>query len=251
MNNSKQEPQSFLQRQQRKSWNYIKRYYPEYMSKSKRFSELLMPYLGPEITLIDLGCGRGLETEIVYKDHTRYSFGLDISEAVFQNQTIHKPLLGSVYEIPLPEACIDVVTAQQLLEHLEFPQKMFDEVSRILRPGGIFALMTPNLWFPSMIVSWLTPYAFHQFATKILHNTDPSDVFPTWYRANTLGRLQKLGRQAQLEIIYSEYFQCNPGQFSFSPCLTRLEVSYVRLISRFAVFSFLRDIIMVFYRKSA
>lgn len=51
-----------------------------------------------------------------------YSFGLDISEAVLQNQTIHEPLVGSVYNVPLPSARVDLAVSQELLEHLEFPR---------------------------------------------------------------------------------------------------------------------------------
>jgi SAM-dependent methyltransferase len=251
MTDANQSRASFFEKRQRKSWNYIKRYCPEYISKSKRFAELIMPYLGSHVEMIDIGCGRGLETAVVYKDHTRYCIGLDISESIFQNQTIHKALVGSAYAIPLPEACVDLAISQELLEHLEFPQKMFDEVSRILRPKGIFAIMTPNLWFPSTIVSWLTPYSFHKFATRILHNTEAADVFPTWYRANTFTQLQKLGRHARLEITSYEYFQCNPGQISFSPLLTRLEVAYFWLITHYQILGFLRDIIVVFFRKPA
>jgi len=248
MTNTRRQGLSPLKR--RKSWDYIKQYCPEYISKSKRFGELITPYLGLEVEMADLGCGIGLETGIVYKNHTRSSFGIDISESVLQNQTIHQPLVSSVYDIRLPNTCVDLATSQELLEHLEFPQKMFDEVSRILRPGGIFAIMTPNLWFPSTIISWLTPYSFHKFATRILFDTSAADVFPTWYHANTLRQLKKLGRHAGMEIIYYEYFQCNPGQLNFSPFLTRFEVAYFRLISRLEVLSFLRDIIIVFYRKS-
>jgi SAM-dependent methyltransferase len=232
-----------------KSWNYIKKYYPTYVSKSERFKELLLPYLNLNIDMVDLGCGRGLETSIPYRELTRCSYGLDISESVFSNRTIHHPLQGSVYDIPLPEASVDLAVNQELLEHLEFPQQMFHETARILRPNGIFAVMTPNLWDPFMIVSFLTPYSFHKFVNRVLYDIDPADVFPTWYRANTLGSLKKLGARAGLELVRHEYFKCNPGSLSFSPTLTRLEVAYSRLISKYDALSFLRDIVIVFFRK--
>ena len=238
-----------LRRAKVKSWRYIKKYYPAYISKSERFKELLISYLRPDVEMIDLGCGKGLETPISYKEFTRHSYGLDISEAVFSNVTIDQPLLGSVYDIPLPEASVDLAVNQELLEHLEFPQRMFNEVSRILRPNGIFAAMTPNLWYPSTIISYLTPYTFHKFANRVLHDIDAAEIFPTWYRANTLGRLKQLGECAGLELVKYEHFKCNPGELSFSPLLTRLEVAYFRLITKFDVLGFLRDIIIVFFRK--
>ena len=40
-------------------------------------------------------------------------------------------MVGSVYDTPLPSTCVDLAVSQELLEHLELPQRMFDEVSRI------------------------------------------------------------------------------------------------------------------------
>lgn len=241
--------EALLRQRKQQSWKYIKRYCPVYISKSQRFGELIMPCLGPGVEMIDLGCGRGLETAISYKDHTRWSFGLDTSEAVLQNQTVHQPLVGSVYDIPLRDACVDLAVSQELLEHVEFPERMFQEASRILRPAGIFAVMTPNLWYPSTILSALTPYRFHRFANRTLHGIDAADVFPTRYRANTLRRLRSLSRQAGLGLAYHEHFQSNPGELSFSPLLTRVEVGYFRLLSRFESLGFLRDIVIAFFRK--
>jgi SAM-dependent methyltransferase len=201
--------------------------------------------------MIDLGCGRGKETSLIYKDLTRRSYGLDISESVFSNPTIHNPLQGSVYDIPLPASSVDLAVNQELLEHLEFPQRMFNETARILRPNGIFAAITPNLWDPFMIVSFLTPYSFHKFVNKVLYDIDPADVFPTFYRANTLGSLKKLGARAGLELVRYEYFRCNPGSLDFSPTLTKIEVAYARLVSKFDLLGCLRDIIIVFFKKPA
>jgi hypothetical protein len=64
-----------------KSWQYIKKYYPTYLSKSERFKKFLVPYLNPDLDMIDLG-GRGLETRIAYEELTRYCYGLDRSEAM-------------------------------------------------------------------------------------------------------------------------------------------------------------------------
>jgi SAM-dependent methyltransferase len=251
MMHPQQKVESRLKRAQVKSWKHIKKYCPTYISKSDRFRELVVPRLKPGMDMIDLGCGRGLESAIRYKELTRHSYGLDISEAVFENDTIHEPLLGSVYDIPLPNGSVDIAVNQELLEHLEFPEKMFREVSRILRPNGIFAAMTPNIYYPSMIVSYVTPYSFHKFVNRVLHNVDAGDVFPTWYRANTFGRLKRLGTSAGLEVVQYEYFKSNPGELSFSPLLTRLEVAYHRLLVRFETLGWLRDVVIVLFRKTA
>jgi len=234
-----------------KSWQYIKKYYPIYFSKAERFKQLVLPYLNRNIDVIDLGCGRGKESRIDYKALTRRSYGLDISENVFLNPTIHYPVQGSVYDIPLADNSVDLAVNQELLEHLEFPQKMFHEAARILRPNGVFTAMTPNLWDPFVMVSYVTPFSFHQFVNKRLKDIDPADVFPTWYRANTLSSLKRLAERAGLVLVKHEYFRCNPGSLDVSPTLTKVEVAYARLVSKFEALGFLRDIVIVFFRKPA
>ncbi len=43
---------------------------------------------------------------------------------------------------------IDVVIASWVLEHLPRPQVTFGEIARVLRPGGRFFFLTPNVDHP-------------------------------------------------------------------------------------------------------
>lgn len=44
-----------------------------------------------------------------------------------------------------PEGGFDVITAWQVIEHVEKPGELFDTVQRNLKPGGLFAVSTVNL----------------------------------------------------------------------------------------------------------
>ncbi len=47
---------------------------------------------------------------------------------------------------PFPDATFDVVLCLELLEHLAIdPMHMMAEINRVLKPGGVFVLSTPNL----------------------------------------------------------------------------------------------------------
>ncbi|UCG69966.1 MAG: class I SAM-dependent methyltransferase [Thermoplasmata archaeon] len=46
--------------------------------------------------------------------------------------------------LPFKENSFDVVIASELLEHLNEPEKFFQEVNRVLKRKGIFILTTPN-----------------------------------------------------------------------------------------------------------
>ncbi len=54
-------------------------------------------------------------------------------------------LEGTIEKIVISDATYDVVVAVELLEHLPDPRKLFFEVARILRPGGLFYYETGNI----------------------------------------------------------------------------------------------------------
>lgn len=46
--------------------------------------------------------------------------------------------------LPFKDAIFDVVIASEVLEHLNHPEKFFEEVTRVLKDGGILIITTPN-----------------------------------------------------------------------------------------------------------
>lgn len=46
--------------------------------------------------------------------------------------------------LPLPDACVDIVVAADVLQHLADPAAAFRQFHRVLRPGGGLYLVTPN-----------------------------------------------------------------------------------------------------------
>lgn len=52
-------------------------------------------------------------------------------------------ILGDAQSIPVKVSSIDCVKCTELLEHVEYPERVIDEISRILKPGGILILSIP------------------------------------------------------------------------------------------------------------
>jgi len=234
---------------QKQSWDYIKTVFPEYRCKNKHFASLIKPFLGKEKKLLDLGCGRGLETVTNYKESVGEAVGLDPTDAVFQNELIHKPVQGSAYEMPLEDNYFDIVVSQQVLEHIEHPEKLFSEVSRVLKPGGVFYAMTPNLWYPTTLFAAITPYWFHLWATKTFMGIEEHDTFPTHYQANRRSTLRKIGEACGFDVDHIELYQCNPGQFAFSPLLTKLEVWYIDRLVKNKFLTPFKDVVIGGFTK--
>ncbi|NKY88597.1 methyltransferase domain-containing protein [Nocardia veterana] len=48
---------------------------------------------------------------------------------------------GSVYDLPLPDATVDVARCERVYQHLDDPAKATAEIARVLRPGGRVVLI--------------------------------------------------------------------------------------------------------------
>ena len=53
-------------------------------------------------------------------------------------------LEGDATRMPLPDACVDMVVSFETLEHLGDHDRFLGEVRRVLRPGGLFLVSTPD-----------------------------------------------------------------------------------------------------------
>ena len=70
-------------------------------------------------------------------------------------------IVGSGMALPFPDHQFDVVTTYQTLEHIPDPAKMLDEMVRVCRPGGVVAVVGPNLVALNPFYNALTRYVWH------------------------------------------------------------------------------------------
>jgi 2-polyprenyl-6-hydroxyphenyl methylase / 3-demethylubiquinone-9 3-methyltransferase len=111
-------------------------------------------------TALEVGCGGGILSEEICKMGFRTS-GIDPAEASVntarhhaesEGLTIHYEL-GSGEDIPYSDASLDVVFCCDVLEHVKDLPKVIAEISRVLKPGGIFIYDTLNRTIVSKIVA--------------------------------------------------------------------------------------------------
>lgn len=51
-------------------------------------------------------------------------------------------------ELPFPDAHFDGVLLNEVLEHVRDQRQTLTELARVLAPGGVLAVFSPNRWFP-------------------------------------------------------------------------------------------------------
>lgn len=154
----------------------------------------------------------------------RHTIGIDVDPIGKDNPFIEEfRLIEPPYERwPIEDASIDLAMSDCVLEHIEKPDAFFAELARVLKPGGHICMRTPNSLGYIAIASRLVPNSMHQRILKRLQPHRPTDdVFPTYYRANRKGRINKLLATHGFEgVIYRHEGQ--PGYLTFSKLAFRM-----------------------------
>jgi SAM-dependent methyltransferase len=128
----------------------------------------------PGTRLLDLGCGagrhafeaarRGAQVVALDTDRGELERVRAIAAAMAEAGEIQPPAsltatAGDATRMPLPDSSFDLVIAAEILEHIPADQRAMDEISRVLRPGGIAAVTVPS-WLPER-VCWALSDDYH------------------------------------------------------------------------------------------
>jgi len=111
-----------------------------------------------------------------------------------------------------------VLFCRGVVEHLPDPARVFTELARVARPEACLVLWVPNLLNYAMLASWLTPFRFHEWWRTRLIGTRGNT--PTYYRANTPGRLVRMLARAGFQLEEGLHFVSEAYRYwKFSPAL--------------------------------
>ncbi|MBO6766225.1 class I SAM-dependent methyltransferase [Maricaulis sp.] len=123
--------------------------------------------------VLDLGCGQGRHLHGLYWDETPVTaVGVDLchDDVVIALDKFFElpppepasPLRHAVLAtangeaLPFPDRSFDRIICSEVLEHVPDPDRFLSEISRLLKPGGIFVASVPRYW-PEAICWWLAP----------------------------------------------------------------------------------------------
>src|SRR6266404_459531 len=124
---------------------------PNLAHSQSLYENVLRSHVHSGTQWLDLGCGHQilpswrLEAERALANNCDTVVGLDFDLGSLKaHRTIDKRVRGNIAELPFVDNHFDLVTANMVVEHLDKPEVQFQEVYRILKPGGLFLFHTPN-----------------------------------------------------------------------------------------------------------
>lgn len=115
-------------------------------------TEMVSPCVtgGNRLCIVDVGCGTGMMMEDL--QHFGDVVGLDFSPialAYCRQRALKNLVRANVEQIPLVSSCADLVTAFDLVEHVENDRALLKEMYRVLKPNGLAFITVPahkKLW---------------------------------------------------------------------------------------------------------
>ena len=236
----------------------IQRYFPAYRSPKVAYQTVLDRLVKPDTVWLEIGCGKRicaddrLNAELPRR--ARFAVGTDLSPALRGHRSIHNLVRCDAANLPFREGVFSLITSAMVAEHLEHPERVFAEIARVSRPRARLVVFTPNLLNYGMMIAALTPYRFHLFYKKLTAYfargewcDHEEDMFPTWYRANTVGRLRRLVQRAAFSVERLERLSL-VHSFGFVRPLYACSLLFERLIDRRWLRVLKADILGVFVR---
>lgn len=141
--------------------------------------------------VLDAGCGTGYGSRLLAEAGAEEVTGVDIAESVLEAVAPSMPAnvhlqAADLRTLPLESDRFQLIVCFEVIEHFEDPFPVLDELVRVLAPGGLLLISSPNRGFypPD------NPHHFHEFT-------------PTELEAELGSRLSHVGLLRQSNYLVS------------------------------------------------
>ena len=226
----------------------LRKYYTGSIHPYKLFERAVESRLSARTVLLDAGSGRTVPVLRQYLGRAARLIGVELVEFTDVPSGI-ETYNTDMAHLPLPDGVVDIIMSRSVFEHLADPAAVYQEFSRVLRPGGVIIFLTANMWDYGTLVARIVPNRFHARIVSKVEGRAEEDTFPTEYRTNTRSDVDRLAGQAGLKVLGFEYLGQYPNYLMFNGALFFIGMCFEKLTSRFNALRCLRGWILVTLQK--
>lgn len=176
--------------------NILQRYW-----HTRRFSEIADMIIPIQGMVLDVGCHSGTFTsKILDQIKTKKIYGIDISPSAISLAKKRIPFgafqVADATKLPFKSGTFEAVFCLEVLEHLDHPELVFDEIYRVLKKDGYAVILVPteSLLFKLIWFIWIS-------------------IFPVWKHAHVQSfrgdSLEKMARRSGFKVKIIKKFHLN------------------------------------------
>ncbi|EKE06755.1 MAG: methyltransferase type 11 [uncultured bacterium] len=148
------------------------------------FKRFLQNIESKDLKSLDVGCGTGAVLKFL-QDASYKAKGIDFSDTALRYCKSRglDVQYGIATKIPMPDNSFDIITALDVVEHIEDDKNVIKELYRVLKPGGICIITVPaHMWLWSYHdVSLHHKRRYSKNSLKQLANLVSQDFFISWF----------------------------------------------------------------------
>ena len=246
----------------RGSYYWLKdRIHPDREYTQLTYARLISEVLTPQTRWLDAGGGHKIvevptpDLELAMVRRVKLAACCDrVIDAIAKHRSISIAVGATLDHLPFRSESLDLITLNNVAEHLEQPREVLAEFARVLAPGGRLIIHTPNISsYPMRIADLgrrILPKPFVMKMIRYMDFREEEDVFPTYYRANTRADLAAEAAAAGLSADKMLLVPARPLFYFVAP-LCAAELAASRLLIRLGAEQFAASVILAVFRKAA
>lgn len=161
------------------------------------------------LKILDVGCGAGFATNVLVETYPDIT-GVDLAEDALKVADKFSPkkvnyICADARKLPFDNQSFDIVLSLDFLEHIDDPKTVISEISRVLKPKGLFFYHTFSQNFLSYLivikgVEWFvknTPPHMHTYNLFIDHKK-----IIDWNCSVGLNYIESTGLRPQIDLAF-------------------------------------------------